>query len=199
MRQQLANGDALFTMLRELRPVGAHPFVVVEPAARVRECQRHGSQALGSRVDYDHRVALPRLPRLLVADPTPQIHNLLAAVIHTARAAQLATPGEVLDKRLADWFKAGTDMSMNDDAVRRCEQHLHSVGATLVPRRSDVECRRSSRSSSGCATDCGTNPYRCGKIRMAATARCGSRASCAGIGHAAGHVMERIRIDQHTW
>jgi len=42
VRQQLANGDPVFALLRELRPVRAHALVVVEPTPRVRERHRHG-------------------------------------------------------------------------------------------------------------------------------------------------------------
>ena len=63
--QELADGDSLFALLRELRPVRAHPFFVVEPSPRVGDGQRHRGQALGRRVDDHHGVLLPRLAGLL--------------------------------------------------------------------------------------------------------------------------------------
>ena len=38
--KQLADGDLLFPLLRELRPVPGHPLFVIEPAARVGEGDR---------------------------------------------------------------------------------------------------------------------------------------------------------------
>jgi hypothetical protein len=42
MRQELADGNLLFSLLRELGPVPGHPLFVVEPSARVGERQGHG-------------------------------------------------------------------------------------------------------------------------------------------------------------
>ena len=112
MRQELADGDLLFSLLRELGPVRGHPLFVVEPAAGVGECQGHGCQALRGRVDDDHRVLLPRFARLLVADAAPEVDDLLAVAIGTAGATQLTASGEVLGKRLAHRFKATTDVSL---------------------------------------------------------------------------------------
>ena len=72
VRQELADGDSLLALLRELRPVGAHTFLVIEPASRVREGERHRGQALGGRVDDHHRVPLPGLAGLLVSDYRPR-------------------------------------------------------------------------------------------------------------------------------
>ena len=77
--QKLADGDSLFALLRELRPVRAHPFFVVEPPPRVGDRQRHRGQPLGGRVDDHHGVLLPGLARLLVPDTAPEIDDLLAA------------------------------------------------------------------------------------------------------------------------
>ena len=96
--QELADGDSLFALLRELRPVRAHPFLVVEPAAGVGDRQRHRGQPLGGRVDDDHGVLLPRLAGLLVSDAAPEVNDLLAAMIGTAGAAQLPAASEVLEQ-----------------------------------------------------------------------------------------------------
>ena len=85
MRQELAYGDLLLPLLRELGPVRGHPLFVVEPAAGVGEGEGHGGQALRGRVDDDHRVLLPRLARLLVANAAPEVDDLLAAVDRRSR------------------------------------------------------------------------------------------------------------------
>ena len=65
-----------FALLRELRPVRAHPLFVVEPAARVGDGERHRGQALGRRVDDDHGVSLPRLARLACSECRPTDRRL---------------------------------------------------------------------------------------------------------------------------
>src|SRR5687767_9382982 len=55
MCEQLADGYALLTLLRELRPIRAHALFVVEPAARVGEGKCHGGQSLSGRVHDYHR------------------------------------------------------------------------------------------------------------------------------------------------
>ncbi len=75
--QELANGDLLFALLRELRPITTDRLLVVEPSPRVGDGQGHGGQALGGGVDYYHRVLLPGLARLLVAYATPEVDNLI--------------------------------------------------------------------------------------------------------------------------
>ena len=59
-----------------------------------------------------HRVPLPRLARLLVANPAPEVDDLLAVKVGAAGAAQLAPSGEVLGERLAHRLKATTDVSL---------------------------------------------------------------------------------------
>src|SRR5690606_2625941 len=85
----------------------------VEPAARVRERERHGSQALGGRVDQDHGAFFPRLAGRLVARAAPQVDDLLAAVVGAAGAAQLAASEEVLDERIARRFETGLDAPLD--------------------------------------------------------------------------------------
>ena len=130
--QELADGDALFALLRELRPVRAHAFFVVEPAARVGDGERHRGQALGGRVDDHHRVLLPRLARLLVADTAPEIDDLLAAVIRAARAAQLVASREVVGKRLAHRLEPRTDLSVH---ARSCRAAPRPISAAVSRRR----------------------------------------------------------------
>jgi hypothetical protein len=96
----------LLAVLGELGPVRADAFFVVEPAARVGDGQRHRGQALGGRVDDDHRVPPPR------ARPSPCCGHRprgrrpsRPGDTGATGAAQLAPPGEVLRKRVADASK----------------------------------------------------------------------------------------------
>src|SRR5262249_37185453 len=107
--QELADGDALFALLPELRPVRTHPFVVVEPTARVGNGERHSGQALGGRMDDHHRVLLPRLARQLVPDTAPEVDDFFAGVIRTTGAAELAASSEVVAECLAHRLEATTD------------------------------------------------------------------------------------------
>jgi len=110
--EQLANGDLLFAVLRELGPVRGDPLFVIEPAPRVGDGQGHRGQALGGRVHEHHGVPLPRLARPLVPDPAPQVDHFLAVAIRAAGTAQFIPSGEVLGKRLAHCLKAATDVSL---------------------------------------------------------------------------------------
>ena len=91
--KQLANGDLLFAVLRELGPVRGDPLFVVEPAAGVGDGQGHRGQALGGRVHEHHRVPLPRLARLFVANPAPEVDDLLAVNVGTAGATEFMPVG----------------------------------------------------------------------------------------------------------
>ena len=124
--EQLADGDLLFAVLRELGPVRGDPLFVVEPAARVGEGEGHGGQALRGRVDEHHGVLLPRLARPLVPDAAPEVDDLLAAEIGAAGAAQLTPPREVLDERLAHRLEAAADVPVDvlrGGCRRVCECH----------------------------------------------------------------------------
>src|SRR6185436_10039982 len=114
--QELAHGDSLFALLRELRPVLAHSFFIVKPAARVSDGKRHGGQALGSRVDDDHGVFFPRLTRPLVPNAAPQINNVFTAMKNATGAAQFTSPAEVFNKRLAHGLKTAADAPLNTEA-----------------------------------------------------------------------------------
>ena len=85
--------------LRELGPVARDRRVVVEPAARVRDRERHRGDALRGR--DDERPSCPRstvrLPRRAAA--APQIDHLLAAPVRDSGRADLATLGEVALER----------------------------------------------------------------------------------------------------
>ncbi len=112
VREELADGDLLFALLRELGPVPGDPLFVVEPAAGVGDREGHRGQALGGRVDEHHGVPLPRLACPLVANTAPEVDDLLAVVIGTAGATQLTASSKVLGKRLAHRLKAATDVSL---------------------------------------------------------------------------------------
>ena len=120
--QELAHGDALLALLRELRPVRAHAFLVVEPSARVGDGERHRRQPFGRGMDDHHRVLLPGLSRVLVPDAAPEIDGHLAAVIGTARAAQLVAAREVVVEGVAHGLEATTDLPVYTTwgRTRRC-------------------------------------------------------------------------------
>ena len=71
VRQELADRDSLFSLLRELRPVRAHPFLVVEPTPRMGDGKRHRGQALGGRVHNHHRVLSPKAHLSACFEPRP--------------------------------------------------------------------------------------------------------------------------------
>ena len=100
------------SVLRELRPVRAHTFVVVEPPARVGDRKGHRCQALGSRVDDHHRVLLPWVPGLPVAQTAPEVDDLLATPIGTAGAAEFTAYREIVGKRVAHDLETRTDLSL---------------------------------------------------------------------------------------
>ena len=110
--EELADSDLPFALLRELGPVSGDSLFVIEPAAGMGDRQGHGGQALGGRVDEHHGAPLPRLACPLVPNTAPEVDDLLAAVVGTARAAQLPALYEVLGKYLAHGLKAPTDVSL---------------------------------------------------------------------------------------
>jgi hypothetical protein len=112
MREELADGDLLLALLRKLGPVSGHPFFVVEPAARVRDGEGHGREALRGGVDEHHGASLPRVARLFVAGTAPEVNDLPAVVIGAAGAPQLTPSSKVRGKRLAHRLKAVTDVSL---------------------------------------------------------------------------------------
>ena len=112
VREELADGHLFFSLLRELRPVRGNPLFVVEPAARVGDGQGHRGQALGGRVHEDHRVPLPRLTRLLVANTAPEVDDLLAVNVGAAGAAEFVPSIEVVGKRSGHRLEATTDVSL---------------------------------------------------------------------------------------
>src|SRR6188768_1033182 len=113
MRKQLAHGDALLALLRELGPVGADAFFVIKPSARVGDRQRHRRQAFGGRMHDHHRVAFPWLTRLLVADTAPDVDDLPGALVGATGAAQFAASREVLEECGAHGLVSVGDESTN--------------------------------------------------------------------------------------
>ena len=126
MREELADGDVVLALLRELRPVPAHPLLVVEPAARVGDGHGHRRQPLGRRVDDDHRVPLPGLTRLLVSDSAPEVDDLLTPAIGAAGAAEFVAMSEVVGKRLAHRLEATSYVSL----YRRCCSNWHGLSSS---------------------------------------------------------------------
>ncbi len=140
MCKQLPDRDVLFAVLREFRPVRRDPLLVVEPPSRMRNGQRHCGQPLGGRMDDHHRVRLPWVTCVLVPDSAPQIDDFLAVLIHTARAAQLAAPFEVLLERIPHLLESGADVSLRGNTTYCCHG-LPPSGVCRLQLRRDGEQR----------------------------------------------------------
>ena len=146
--QELADGDGLFSLLGKLRPVAADALLVVEPAPGMGDRQGHRGQALGSRVDQDHRVLLPGLTGRLVPDTAPQVDDLLTSMVHATSAAQFVSPGEVLGERIC--ARPQSPRSHAPSIRMRCDASMggappsgqawralsHLLGSIINPHRS---------------------------------------------------------------
>ena len=135
--QELAHGNALLALLRELRPVRADAFLVVEPSARVGDGERHRRQPFGGGMDDHHRVLLPGLSRLLVSAAAPEIDGDLATVKRTARAAQLVASREVVGKRFAHRLEPTTDLAVHARSVPHPPRPISA--ASSAPQQDDRE------------------------------------------------------------
>jgi len=111
--EELAHGDLGFAVLRELGPVTRHRRIVIEPAARVRQGQRHRREALGAGHDDDHGVFVPGRVALGRAAATPQIHDPFTAPVRRNGGADLAPRDEVVRKLGAHRFEPWRDESIN--------------------------------------------------------------------------------------
>src|SRR6185369_17715885 len=107
------DGDRLLPLLGELGPVGADALLVIEPAAGMGDRESHRRQALGCRIDDDHRVFQPRLAGRLVSHAAPQVDDLLPALIDATGAAQFMPPREIPGERVAHGFEAGAYMTFD--------------------------------------------------------------------------------------
>ena len=114
MGEELAHGDRLLAVLREFGPVRRHSLVVIQPGARVGDREGHRRQALGGRVNHDHRVALPRFGGHLVPNTAPDVDNFLAAIIGAAGATELSASSEVLLEGVAYGLEPATDVSLDN-------------------------------------------------------------------------------------
>ena len=175
--EQLAHGDLVFALLRELGPVGGHALFVIEPAAGVGDGERHGGQPLAGRPDEHHRVPLPRFARLFVANAAPQVDDLLAAVVGTAGAAQLPASSEVVGKRLAHGLKARTDVPLDFGKSRS------PIARRLGARSGMILSFGRRRGFCECHVACGC--IRCARVTEGETAdnpsiepRCSERVPC---------------------
>jgi len=115
--QQLAHRDGFLAVLGELRPVAGNTLFVIEPAARMRQRQRHRRQALGRRVDENHGVFLPGLAGRLVAHAAPQVDDLPAPVVHATRAAQFVAQGEIVGECIAHGLEARTHVPFDANVL----------------------------------------------------------------------------------
>ena len=107
---------APLAVLREIGPVLGDPSVVVDPAARVGDGDRHRRQTLGRRVDDDQRVLVPRLVAVGCAAATPEVDHLLATPVRGDGGADLAALDEVAVELLTHFLEARSDATA---AVRR--------------------------------------------------------------------------------
>jgi hypothetical protein len=113
VRKELAHGHVALPRLRELGPVRRHALVIVEPAARVGQRERHRGEPLRGRVDEHERVLAPGLAVAGVAHASPQVDHLLAAHVGGAGAAELVAHGEVALELVADLFEARFDVPLD--------------------------------------------------------------------------------------
>ena len=117
VRKQLADGNSLFALLRELWPIRTDRLVVVEPTSRVGNGEGHRCQAFGGRVHHDHRVLLPWLTRLFVPDTTPDVDDLFARFVDTASAAKFSASSEIFHEGFANGFKSAANVPLNIELV----------------------------------------------------------------------------------
>src|SRR5262249_17573712 len=113
MGQELSDRNFLFSILSKLRPVFADTLIVIQPAARVGNSERHRRHALGSRIDQSLRVFLPRLTSRFIPNTAPKVNDLFTSVIHTTGRANLAPLREILGKRFAYCFVSGICKPVN--------------------------------------------------------------------------------------
>src|SRR5262249_50949493 len=146
MCKELADSDALFALLRELRPIRACTLVVVEPASRMGNRERHCRQALGRRVDDDHGVLLPGLACLLVPHAAPEIDHFVAAVVDGTRTAQLPASSKVFGKCVAHALEAVLDLSL--------DVHAGSCGCDHVASASKIAVRAFDNSTANTVPRC---------------------------------------------
>ena len=135
VRQQLADGDRLLALLRELGPVRGRP------ARRSRASRASGRAPGSSRPGpWSPSGRSPSCPRshgspvARVADAAPQVDDLLAAVIRAARAAQLAPAREVLGERVAHGLESRGDSAEDLDGL--AVSHPATTQRITVIRRS---------------------------------------------------------------
>jgi hypothetical protein len=135
VRQKLAHRYSVLPLLREFGPVRGYAFFVVQPAARVRDGERHRSQAFRGRVDDHHRVLFPSFACFLVPNTAPEINDLLTAVIGTTGPAQFVPPYKIPGKRFPDHFKSSADLPLNAEILRRCHTETPSVAQLALRHR----------------------------------------------------------------
>jgi hypothetical protein len=113
--EELANGDGMLAVLRELGPVPRDRRVVVEPPACVGNGERHRREPLGRRKDDDHRVLVPRVVAFRRAATAPQVDDLLAAPIGSDGRTYFAALAEVARELRPHFFEAGRNSTAHLD------------------------------------------------------------------------------------
>jgi hypothetical protein len=104
--EQLPHSDLTLACCRELRPVVGHLGVVVDQPTRGSGCQRKRGNAFRGREHGDERAALPRRPRVYVAQSTPEVNDLAAVSEHRDSGSDLAAAGQVAAKRVGHFAVA---------------------------------------------------------------------------------------------
>ena len=122
--QQLANRYVALSRLSKLRPVVGHAFVEFEKAARVCDGKRHGGHALRAGEHHDERVLLPRVTRLRIASPTPEINDLLTILVDRNRSAELSAQPEILGEGGTHGLEAAAHLSVDRCAIPVCVNSL---------------------------------------------------------------------------
>jgi hypothetical protein len=116
-------------------------MLVIQPAARVGNRERHRRQPLGRRVNDDHGVALPWIAGCLVPDTTPQVDYLLAAHVDAAGATQFPASCEVLLEGIVHGFESASDMPFDNVWCHGC----HGVPRSGPAVEASGTCSRRTR------------------------------------------------------
>ena len=113
MREQLRNRDFFFACGREFRPVLRDWFLQIQPSLhnQAGNARRHG--AFGGGPDVHQSVFLPGLCLCAIAVTAPDIHNLLALVIHTDSSTDLLLLLEIGREDIAQLVKGRCNLAVN--------------------------------------------------------------------------------------
>jgi hypothetical protein len=86
--------DALFALLRELRPIFGDRIVVVDPALVHERQHERGHDTFGRRIRHRQRIGLPRLAAL-IARASPGVDHALPPVVNANGCTSRPGPAEL--------------------------------------------------------------------------------------------------------